>query len=172
MELGLKDTQSFKISRWECAGCHGGLTVAIGDGRVLDGDVRATVDVPAVSVLLEVAVVACREQIQARVHHIARVGDDVVPERRIAHLDIAHAAPFQPDDGEQDRPLEFLVVDVFVPPCLTVPFYSPGAVDVDVAATEDEERSCILVLEVEGVGLPVCEVIGGEGQGALDVEID
>lgn len=59
MELGLKETQSVNVSVWATTrGCAGSRTVAVGDCRVLNRDPRAAVDVPAISVFLEVAVVA------------------------------------------------------------------------------------------------------------------
>lgn len=95
-----------------------------------------------------------------------------MPEWRIAHFDIAHAASFEPNDGEQDGSFDFLVVDVLIPPCLTISLHGTRAVYVDVFTSEDEEGGCILVLQVEGVGLPVCEIVRREREGALYVEID
>ena len=95
-----------------------------------------------------------------------------MPERRVPHLNAAHTASLKPHNSEQHRPFKFLVPNILVPPRLPIALHCACAEDVDVAPAEDQEGCCILILQVEAVGLPVRQVVGGEGEGALDVEID
>lgn len=95
-----------------------------------------------------------------------------MPERRVAKLDLAHTTTLHSHNGEQDRPFEFLVADELVPPCLPIALNRASAVNIDVATTKDEEGGRILILQVERIGLPVCEIVGGEREGSLDVEVN
>lgn len=69
-------------------GLEGDAVVAVVDVRVLNHNVAAAVCVPAVGVLRRVRARAATKDIDVGVYDVGRVGDQVIPLRAVAELQI------------------------------------------------------------------------------------
>lgn len=148
-------------------GLEGHAVVAVVDVRVLDHDVAAAVRVPAVRVLGRVLGHGAARDVDVGEDDVGAVGDQVVPLRAVAQLQVRDGAALEADGAEQDGPEDVDVLGVQVVPHLAVAVERAAAVDVHVFAAQLEEGSGILEDLLEGIGLPVVGVIG-ELERALD----
>ena len=141
-------------------GLEGDAIVAVIDVRILDHDVAAAVCVPAIGILGGVAACAGAGDIDVGEDHVSGVGDECVPLRAVAELQILDGRAFEADGSEEDWTKDVDILGVEVVPSLTVAVQGSTSVDVDVLATELEKGGGVLEGLEEGVLLPVVGVIG------------
>lgn len=168
--FGLKETQSGRISKNVRLWGNVTLTVTVGYCGVLDGDAVRLKNVPTIGILLKAECMADGPNSDVGKNDIARVRDNVGPERRVVQVEVSHRATFEPNCGEENWPLHSLIGVEQIPPRLTVAFESTSSVDIDVLSPKQKEASCILKVELESIRLPEFGVVG-EGDAALDVYV-
>jgi hypothetical protein len=100
--------------------------------------------------------------------HIRAIGNQVVPLRRVAKVQIRNGTAMQTNGSEKDRTKDVNVHRVGIVPDLTVPVDCSATEYIHIFAAELEEGSRVLEGLVEGVLRPVSGVVG-ELDGALNI---
>ena len=148
-------------------GLEGDTVVTVVDNAVLNDNVRRTVRVPTISILRFVLAGRVAPDVEVVEDDICTVGQKVIPLGRVAKVKIRDGSAVQADCAEQDRTKDVDVLSIEIVPDLAIAVQHAAAVDVNIFATNLEERSSVLVDLVESVVLPVVRVVG-----ELDVALD
>jgi hypothetical protein len=122
---------------------------------------------PSISVLGRVSAAAKSRDINAIEEDVGRIGNEVIPLRRVTKLERADGTPIEPNDTHQDRAQDKSITRIQIIPDLPITIKGTVTVHVYVFTTELEERRGILVNLLEGVGLPIISVIA-----ELDMALD
>lgn len=139
---------------------EGDAVVTVVDVRVLDHDVAAAVRVPAVSVLGWVRGRAAAEDVDVREDDICGVGNQRVPLRAVAELQVLDSGALQADGAEEDWTKDVNVLGVEIVPGLAVAIKSSATIYIDILATKLEESGGVLEGLIERILLPVVGVVG------------
>lgn len=141
-------------------GLEGNTIVTVVDGRVLNGDAVGAVRVPPVGVLSSVYRLGRSSNVDASEEDIARVGNPMIVLRRVSQRQRADDTGLESHNADKDGAKDVYVLSVKVPPHLAVTVDDSWTIEVDIIATDLEERCGVLECLVEAILLPVIRVIG------------